>query len=41
MGVSDVDGAKVAKFQWNGQTEPDKSNVASRWHAQVGVKLTF
>ena len=41
MGVDNVDGAKVAKFQWNGQTEPDKSNVASRWHAQVGVKLTF
>jgi hypothetical protein len=41
MGIDNVDGAKVAKFQWNGQTEPDKSNVASRWHAQVGVKLTF
>ena len=47
MGVSDVNGAKVAQFQWNGNTEetgntkPDKSNVASRWHAQVGVKLTF
>lgn len=41
MGVDNVDGAKVAKFQWNGQLEPDKSNVASRWHAQVGVKLTF
>lgn len=41
MGIDNVDGAKVAKFQWNGRTEPDKSNVASRWHAQVGVKLTF
>jgi hypothetical protein len=34
-------GDKIAKFQWNGDTRPSKANIGSRWHAQVGVKLTF
>ena len=34
-------GMYVAKFTWNGYTEPSESDIASRWHAQVGVRVTF
>ncbi len=36
-----ADGAKVAAYTWNGYTEPTKANIASRWHAQIGFKVTF
>lgn len=36
-----ADGAYTAKYQWNGYTEPSKSNIYSRWHAQLGFKLIF
>lgn len=36
-----ADGVKVAKYQWNGYTEPSKSNIGSRWHAQIGFKVIF
>lgn len=34
-------GAYVAKYQWNDYTKPNKANISSRWHAQVGIKLIF
>lgn len=34
-------GRYVARYTWNGYTEPTKSDISSRWHAQVGVKLIF
>lgn len=36
-----ADGSLAAQYQWNGYTEPTKANIASRWHAQVGLKLVF
>ena len=41
VGLDNENGDKIAKFQWNGDTRPSKANIGSRWHAQVGVKLTF
>lgn len=34
-------GVYVAKYTWNGYTEPTKADIASRWHAQLGVRVTF
>ena len=36
-----TEGAYAARYTWNGYTEPNKSNISSRWHAQIGVKLIF
>lgn len=36
-----ADGVYNTTYQWNGYTEPSKADIASRWHAQVGVKLIF
>jgi len=37
----DANGVYTAKYQWNNYTRPTRSNISSRWHAQVGVKLIF
>ena len=34
-------GIYVARYTWNGYTEPTKTDISSRWHAQVGVKVVF
>lgn len=34
-------GIYVARYTWNGYTEPTKTDISSRWHAQVGVKVIF
>ena len=34
-------GVYVAKYTWNGYTEPSKQDIGSRWHMQVGVKVIF
>jgi hypothetical protein len=36
-----TEGAYAARYTWNGYTEPNKANISSRWHAQIGVKLIF
>ncbi len=36
-----ANGTYVAKYQWNDYTKPNKANISSRWHAQVGVKVIF
>lgn len=36
-----ADGNYAPTYQVNTNTKPAKDNLASRWHAQVGVKLTF
>jgi len=35
------EGVYVPKFQWNDYTKPVRNNISSRWHAQIGVKVTF
>ena len=36
-----AEGAYAAKYTWNGYTKPNKANISSRWHAQIGVKVIF
>ena len=38
---SDANGVFTPVYRWNGYTEPSKANIASRWHAQLGIKLIF
>lgn len=37
---TDADGNKIASFSYN-KAEIQKSDISSRWHCQVGVRLTF
>jgi len=37
----DANGVYVGKYQWNSYTKPTRSNISSRWHAQIGVKFVF
>ena len=39
--TEDANGNKVAEFQYNKNNEPQKHNIFSRWHCQVGVRLNF
>jgi hypothetical protein len=36
-----ANGVYVAKYTWNGYSEPTKASIGSRWHAQIGIKLIF
>lgn len=38
---TDANGNKVASFAYNSNSYPTKSNISSRWHCQVGLRLTF
>jgi hypothetical protein len=35
-----ADGNKIAKFSYKGYG-PQKSDIFSRWHAQIGLRVTF
>jgi len=37
----EANGVYVGKYQWYDYTDPNKSDISSRWHAQIGVKLIF
>ena len=39
--INKGNGNYVARYTWNGYTEPSKSDIGSRWHAQIGIKLIF
>lgn len=39
--TSDSNGNRTPTFQYNSNNNITKSDVSSRWHAQVGVRLTF
>ena len=41
MKKSTANGVYTPVYRWNGYTEPNKANIASRWHAQLGVKVVF
>lgn len=34
-------GNQTAIFKYNGNNEPRKADVSSRWHCQVGIRLSF
>lgn len=38
---NDANGNRVATYTYNGSNKPNKSDIGSRWHAQVGFRLTF
>ncbi len=39
--VKSVSGTPTPGFAYNSKNQVDKADIASRWHAQVGVKVTF
>ena len=41
MKKSTTNGVYTPVYRWNGYTQPNKANIASRWHAQIGVKVIF
>lgn len=38
---TDASGNKVATYTYNSNNAPTKNDISSRWHCQVGVRLTF
>ena len=38
--TTDANGNRTATFTYN-KAEINKDDIASRWHAQVGVRLSF
>ena len=39
--VDNGDGTRKAVFTYNNNSNPTKADISSRWHCQVGVRLTF
>ena len=39
--ATEADGSRTPAYTYNSNNEVAKDDIASRWHAQVGVRLTF
>ena len=39
--MTDVNGGKVPTYSWNGSQQLYKNEFLSRWHMQVGLRVTF